>query len=86
MKATENKTEQTIPPQRPAVVWQDIIIAGCRQLIDAASDDVDGLACAIYDALHEIPDYGYVIALTSLGTLSARLTDREAHAVITYLQ
>ena len=83
MKATESKTEQTIPPQRPAVVWQDIIIAGCRQLIDAAGDDVDGLARAIYDALHEIPDYGSVIALTALGILAAWMTDREALAVLT---
>ena len=83
MKATENKTEQTIPPQRPAVVWQDIIIAGCRHLIDAAGDDADGLARVIYDALHEIPDYGSVIALTALGTLAAWMTDREALAVLT---
>ena len=86
-------TDSTVTPQRLAILWQDIIIAGCRTLLDIADDDtLDGppggprLPIAIFEALHEIPDFGPEIALTALGALGAWLTDREAVAVLTAWQ
>ncbi|AWP23875.1 hypothetical protein C4901_11510 [Acidiferrobacter sp. SPIII_3] len=86
-------TDSTVTPQRLAILWQDIIIAGCRTLLDMADDDtLDGppggprLPIAIFEALHEIPDFGPEIALTALGALGAWLTDREAVAVLTAWQ
>ena len=86
-------TDSTVTPQRLAILWQDIIIAGCRILLDMADDDtLDGppggprLPIAIFEALHEIPDFGSEIALTALGALGAWLTDREAVAVLTAWQ
>ena len=36
-------TDSTVTPQRLAILWQDIIIAGCRTLLDMADDDtLDG--------------------------------------------
>ena len=90
-----NTTDSTLttPPQRYRVTWQDIIIAGCRYLLDTADDDtIDGppggprLPVVIFEALQEIPDFGPEIALTALGTLGAWLTDREAVAVLTAWQ
>ena len=86
-------TDITVTPQRHVVTWQDVIIAGCRTLLDTADDDtLDGppggsrLPVAIFEALHEIPDFGPEIALTALGALGAWLTDREAVAVLTAWQ
>ena len=90
-----NTTDSTLttPPQRYRVTWQDIIIAGCRTLLDTADDDtLDGppggprLPVVIFEALQEIPDFGPEIALTALGALGAWLTDREAVAVLTAWQ
>jgi hypothetical protein len=88
-------TDSTITtrPQRHTITWQDVIIAGCRSLLDTADDDtIDGppggprLPVVIFEALHEIPDFGPEIALTALGALGAWLTDREAVAVLTAWQ
>ncbi len=83
----------TATPQPRVVVWQDIIIAGCRTILDTSDDDtIDGppggprLPVALFEALHEIPDFGPTIALTALGTLAAWLTDREAVTVLTAWQ
>ena len=83
----------TATPQPLVVVWQDIIIAGCRTILDTSDDDtIDGppggprLPVAIFEALQEITDFGPTIALTALGTLAAWLTDREAVAVLTAWQ
>ena len=86
-------TDITVTPQPRVVVWQDIIIAGCRTILDTSDDDtIDGppggprLPVAIFEALQEITDFGPTIALTALGTLGAWLTDREAVTVLTAWQ
>lgn len=92
MNDTTDSTLTATPPPY-GVVWQDIILAGCRTLLDTADDDtLDGppggprLPVVIFEALHEIPDFGPEIALTALGALGAWLTDREAVAVLTAWQ
>ena len=92
MNDTTDSTITATPPPH-GVVWQDIILAGCRTLLDTADDDtLDGppggprLPVVIFEALQEIPDFGPEIALTALGALGVWLTDREAVAVLTAWQ